>query len=248
MVIFSAFSIHFFVLIKADVVPFPTARRDPLLRRGAARDMKHPGDNNSNNAYSELPPEALAIPGTYYGPAQRDRQEAKPRNALLGRTFEQCRIQVSTGRPVTRDDLRSPVWIGRRPFYRRLAAFAAACFVGTLATDITYWRTANIMWTDFSDWLLTVGVIVGYVTVIVALIEIFAIRSPRRGRPTGWYAIGSVVALILATLDMLVHTRDAWTSVVPWGLVLSAAIVLVLILTGLMTWQTYDAAGPEVII
>jgi uncharacterized membrane protein len=117
-----------------------------------------------------------------------------------------------------------------------------------LATDITYWRTANIMWTDFSDWLLTVGVVVGYVAIIVALIEIFAIRSPRRSRPAGWYALGSVVALILATLDMLVHTRDAWTSVVPWGLVLSAAIVLVLILTGLMTWQTYDAAGPEVII
>ena len=54
------------------------------------------------------------------------------------------------------------------------------------------------------------------------------------------------MALILATFDMLVHTRDAWTSVVPWGLVLSAAIVLVLILTGWMTWETYDVADPEV--
>ena len=147
---------------------------------------------------------------------------------------------------MARNDLRSPVWIGRRPLYRRLAAFAVACFLGTLATDITYWRTANIMWADFSDWLLTVGVIVGYVTVIVALIETFAIRSPLRSRLTAWYAIGSVVALILATFDMLVHTRDTWTSVVPWGLVLSAAIVLVLILTGLMTWDNYDAASPEV--
>ena len=57
--------------------------------------------------------------------------------------------------------------------------------------------------------------------------------------------IGSVVALILATFDMLVHTRDAWTSVVPSGLVLSAAIVLVLILTGWMTWQSYEIADPE---
>jgi len=52
--------------------------------------------------------------------------------------------------------------------------------------------------------------------------------------------------LILATFDMLVHTRDAWTSVVPWGLVLSATIVLVLILTGWITRETYDAAGTEV--
>ena len=54
------------------------------------------------------------------------------------------------------------------------------------------------------------------------------------------------MALILATFNMLVHTRDAWTSVVPWGLVLSAAIVLVLILTGWMTRGTYDAAGTAV--
>ena len=86
---------------------------------------------------------------------------------------------------MARDYLRSTVRIGRRPFYRGLAAFAASCFVGTLATDIAYWWTADMMWADFSDWLLTVGVIVGYATVVVALIETFAIRSlaaPRRER------------------------------------------------------------------
>jgi uncharacterized membrane protein len=116
-----------------------------------------------------------------------------------------------------------------------------------LATDIAYWRTADMMWADFSDWLLTVGVIVGYLTIVVALIETFAVRSPLRDRETWWYAIGNLVALLLATLDMFVHTRDAWTSVVPWGLVLSAVIVLVLILTAWMTRETYDAAGTEVI-
>jgi uncharacterized membrane protein len=147
---------------------------------------------------------------------------------------------------MVREDYRSTVRIDRRPFYRRLAAFGASCFAGTLATDITYWWTADMMWADFSAWLLTVGIIVGYATIVVALIETFAIRSPLRGRMTWVYAIGNVVALILATVDMLVHTRDAWTSVVPWGLVLSAAIVLVLILTGWVTREIYDAAGTEV--
>jgi uncharacterized membrane protein len=45
---------------------------------------------------------------------------------------------------------------------------------------------------------------------------------------------------------LLVHTRDAWTAVVPWGLVLSAAVVLLLILTGSMTRESYDAARAEV--
>lgn len=145
------------------------------------------------------------------------------------------------------DDLPSTVRVGRRPIFRWLAAFAASCFVGTLATDLAYWRTADMMWADFSAWLLTVGVIVGYVAVVVALIETFAVRSPLRGRVTWPYALGCLVALILATFDMFVHTRDAWTSVVPLGLVLSAAIVLVLILTGWMTLESYDAADTEVI-
>ena len=51
--------------------------------------------------------------------------------------------------------------IGRRPFYPLLAAFAASCFLGTLATDIAYWQTADTMWVNFSDWLVTVGVIAG---------------------------------------------------------------------------------------
>jgi uncharacterized membrane protein len=147
---------------------------------------------------------------------------------------------------MARDDLPSTVRISKRPIYRRFVAFAASCFVGTLATDIAYWQTADMMWADFSDWLLTVGVIVGYVTVGVALIETFAVRSPLRGRATWRYAIGNLAALILATFDMLVHTGDAWTSVVPWGLVLSGVIVLVLILTGWMTRETYDVAGTEV--
>jgi uncharacterized membrane protein len=35
---------------------------------------------------------------------------------------------------------------------------------------------------------------------------------------------------------MFVHTRDAWTSVVPWGLVLSAIVVLILLVTGWLGW------------
>lgn len=147
--------------------------------------------------------------------------------------------------PIVREDPRSTVWIGRPPFYRSLAAFAASCFIGTLATDLAYWRTANVMWVDFSDWLVTVGVIVGYLTIVLALIETFAIRSPLRPRASWPYVIGNLAALILASLNMLVHTRDAWTSVVPWGLVLSAAVVIVLILTGWMT-RVSDAAGTEV--
>ena len=37
-------------------------------------------------------------------------------------------------------------------------------------------------------------------------------------------------------LNMLVHSRDAWTSVVPTGLILSALVVLILLFTGWLGW------------
>ena len=44
-------------------------------------------------------------------------------------------------------------------------------------------------------------------------------------------------ALSLAIVNALVHTRDAYTSVVPWGVVLSALTVLFLLVTGWNGWQ-----------
>ena len=128
--------------------------------------------------------------------------------------------------------------IGWRPIYPLLLAFSISCFIGTLASDIAYWRTADVVWADFSDWLVTIGVIVGYATLVVGLIELFILRSGRLYRPPWLYAIGMIVALILATLDTLVHTRDAWTSVVPWGIVLSALVVIVAVAAGWMKRET----------
>jgi uncharacterized membrane protein len=54
------------------------------------------------------------------------------------------------------------------------------------------------------------------------------------------------VVLVLATLNMLVHTRDAWTSVVPWGLILSIAVVLILLFTGWMGWAMVYRHGVAV--
>jgi uncharacterized membrane protein len=119
--------------------------------------------------------------------------------------------------------------IVQRPIYPTLMAFAAACFFGTLAADVAYWRTANVVWADFSDWLVTAGVIIGYVAFAVALAEMFILRTRRLYRPFWPFALGMIAVLILATFNMLVHTRDAWSSVVPWGLVLSAAVVVLIV-------------------
>jgi uncharacterized membrane protein len=146
---------------------------------------------------------------------------------------------------MARDEPPSRSLRRRKPAYFNLVGLAASCFVGLLATDLAYWQTANMMWADFSAWLVTAGVVAGYVAIVVALIEVFALRSPRL-RPTWLWAISNLVALILATFDMLVHTRDAWTSVVPWGVILSALVVLVILVAACMERPRYGIARAGV--
>ncbi len=144
------------------------------------------------------------------------------------------------------DSLRSTARIGEHPIHPILVPFPIACFVGTFLTDLAYWRTADMMWADFSAWLVTVGVIMGYLAAIAGLTDFLTSRLIRAQAPAWPHAIGNIVVLILATLNMFVHTHDAWTSVVPWGLVLSTAVVLILLFTGWMGWSMVYRHGVGV--
>jgi uncharacterized membrane protein len=127
--------------------------------------------------------------------------------------------------------------IANHPIHPMLVPFPIACFVGTLLTDLAYWLTGNTMWANFSAWLVTVGVIMGYLAAIAGLIDFIGNRLVRIQAPAWPHVIGNVVVLILATFNMLIHSRDGWTSVVPTGLILSALVVLLLLFTGWMGWS-----------
>jgi uncharacterized membrane protein len=154
---------------------------------------------------------------------------------------------VMKGLPMVRGNPRSTARIAGHPIHPVLVPFPIACFVGTLLTDLTYWWTADMMWADLSAWLLAVGVILGWLAAIAGLVDFLGDRLIREQAPAWPHAIGNIVALILATLNMLVHTRDAWTSVVPWGLTLSALVVLILLFTGWLGWSMVYRHGVGVI-
>jgi uncharacterized membrane protein len=130
---------------------------------------------------------------------------------------------------------RAPLLV-RPPLHPTLVSFPIACIGGTLLTDITYWQTAEMMWADFSAWLIAAGVILGWLAAIVGIVDLVGHRYTTAPVPAWVYAAGNLVALILATANMLVHTHDAWTSVVPWGLGLSVVTVIVLLFTTWIGW------------
>jgi uncharacterized membrane protein len=127
--------------------------------------------------------------------------------------------------------------VGAHLIHPILVPVVIACFVGTLLSDLMYWESASMQWANFCAWLVTIGVIVGWLAAIAGAID-FSANRVIRAQPPAWpHLIGNLVVLILATFNMLIHSRDAWTSVVPTGLILSAIVVALLLFTGWMGWS-----------
>ncbi len=126
---------------------------------------------------------------------------------------------------------------GRHPIYSALASFPVACFTLTLLSDLAYWQTSNLLWQHFSEWLLFAGLVFGGLAALAGII-ISIFRYSRYEIVPAWpYAIGMALVLVLAFVNSLVHAGDGWTAIVPTGLVLSAATVLVLLITGWLGWS-----------
>lgn len=121
--------------------------------------------------------------------------------------------------------------IARHPIHATLAPFPIVCFTLTLLTDIAFWRTSDLMWQHFSEWLLFAGLVFGALAALAGAVDFVVRREVRAPGPAWPHAIGSLLVLVLAFVNSLVHARDGWTGVVPYGLVLSAVTVLVMMVS-----------------
>lgn len=123
-----------------------------------------------------------------------------------------------------------------------LVTLAVACFILALGTDIIYWQTSNLMWVEFSAWLLLVGIVTGVAAVPFGAIEFFSRDWEDRTGVSAWLpVIGWMVVLILAFFNNLVHAADGWAAIMPWGLPLSALTVLVMLA---VAWLGATRAQP----
>jgi uncharacterized membrane protein len=83
----------------------------------------------------------------------------------------------------------------------------------------------------------------GVVAALVGLVILIANRRLPRTRPIWPVVVGAVSVLVIGLFDNLVHSRDAYTSVVPTGLTLSAInVVLILI----VAWFGFAASYQPV--
>jgi uncharacterized membrane protein len=150
-------------------------------------------------------------------------------------------VTEAAHRPVAGE--RSNELAGIIPLHRILAPFPVAYFTAALATDLAYWRTAEVMWERFSVWLISGGLVISALVAFAAVIDLAFTRQ----RPAWFRAIGYTAAVLLSLLNVFVHSRDGYTAVVPVGVTLSVVVVAILLVYSVTAgWTlTYRRRGAR---
>jgi uncharacterized membrane protein len=133
---------------------------------------------------------------------------------------------------------RAPAHSPGRPWHPHLIGSGAVLLIATLSTDLIYMRTLLFQWENFSIWLLTGGLVLAALGGVTLILDILLHRVAR----IDWERFtGLAVAAMLSLLNAFVHSRDAYTAVVPQGIVLSASVAILLVFIG---WWGWSVSAP----
>jgi uncharacterized membrane protein len=96
-------------------------------------------------------------------------------------------------------------------------------FLGALLSDIAYYRSYQIQWSNFSSWLIAGGLVFCGLAILFALANL--LRADHKKRRPLLYLLLLLATWVLGFFNALEHAKDAWATM-PLGLVLSAIVTL----------------------
>ena len=125
-------------------------------------------------------------------------------------------------------------WCGMlHPLHAILLAFPIALY-SAVSTDIAYLNTAQIQWSNFSAWSITLALFFNGLVVAWAIIEAIMLRSsPGLTRSLIYLAV-LVVMFIVGLVNIFHHSQDGWASVGAAGLIMSIVCALLALIAAWM--------------
>lgn len=119
------------------------------------------------------------------------------------------------------------------PVHGILSAYPLAFFTAAFVADIAYANSAQMQWANFAVWLIAGGLLMGVLAAIAGIVDALLYKGAHR-RGSWPHSIGVALMMILALFNVLIHSRDAWTSVVPMGILLSGIVSVLALVTSWM--------------
>nr|WP_272891512.1 DUF2231 domain-containing protein [Stutzerimonas stutzeri] len=111
-----------------------------------------------------------------------------------------------------------------------LLAGTVPLFLGAMLSDIAYFKTYEIQWSNFAAWLIAGGLVFCGLALLFAVVNLLRAHH-KKGRPLMYFLL-LLATWVLGFINALEHAKDAWATM-PLGLVLS---VIVTLLACAATW------------
>ncbi|WP_137171696.1 DUF2231 domain-containing protein [Massilia sp. HP4] len=109
-----------------------------------------------------------------------------------------------------------------------LLAGSVSLFLGALLSDIAYYKTYQIQWSNFASWLIAGAELFSGLALVFALANL--IRANQKAGQVLMYFVLLLATWLLGLFNAFQHAKDAW-AVMPAGLVMSAIVFLLICLT-----------------
>jgi uncharacterized membrane protein len=126
------------------------------------------------------------------------------------------------------------------PLHAILLAGTVPLFLGALLSDIAYFRSYQIQWSNFSSWLIAGGLVFCGLALLFALVNLIRVDQ-KKGRPLIYFLL-LLATWVLGFINALDHAKDAWATM-PQGLVLSVIDTLLACVTTWIGLNTLQAGG-----
>jgi uncharacterized membrane protein len=132
---------------------------------------------------------------------------------------------------------KSTASIAGHPIHPMLIPFPIAFLVTAFATDLAFWWTQNSAWSTASMWLLGAGIVMALVAALFGFTDFFSETRIRNLTDAWLHMGGNLLAVLLALFNWYIRYRSGGAGVLPWGIWLSLATVLLLFFNGWKGWN-----------
>ncbi|MBX8522732.1 hypothetical protein K5D37_23985 [Pseudomonas cichorii] len=128
------------------------------------------------------------------------------------------------------------------PLHAILLAGTVPLFLGALLSDIAYFKTFQIQWSNFASWLIAGGLVFCGLALLFALVNL--IRAEHKaGRPVVYFLL-LLGTWVLGLINAFEHAKDAW-AVMPSGLVLSVSVTLMSVVAAWIGLTNLRSGGAQ---
>ncbi|MBP0438021.1 DUF2231 domain-containing protein [Tianweitania sediminis] len=123
--------------------------------------------------------------------------------------------------------------IAGHPIHPMLIPFPIALLIATFTSDLVFWGTGDAFWGRGSFWLLVSALFMSTLAAVAGFVDFFGNVRIRQMSDAWQHMIANLAAVVLAMINLFVRWGpDPAQGVLPWGLLLSAAVVLLLLFSG----------------